>query len=105
MAGVMPLFVRRAWKAASAHQLRLVRIQLENNALLGDLVSYLRRCDCTVTIIGDRTLEVTARELPVDPMVRQADLEIASYLRVWSALHEDAGARVRTSEAVADVEL
>jgi len=83
--------------ATSFARTAALRIQLENSALAGDLATFLRRCDCTVTLLGDHLLAVDARALPVDPSIRQAELEVASYLRVWSAINDDTAVRVLTT--------
>jgi hypothetical protein len=66
-----------------------MKIRIEDRSLLSELVEYLRRCDCTVGF-KDGLLEARPRQLPVDPALRYEELELESYLKVFSALHPSA---------------
>lgn len=66
-----------------------MRVKIEERSLLGDLVDYLRRCDCTVGF-NDGLLDVRPRQLPIDAALRYEELELESYLKVFSALHPGA---------------
>lgn len=70
-----------------------MRIVLHDRSKLAELVEYLRRCNCTVGFRGGE-LDVTPRHLPVDARLRYEELELASFLRVWSALNPGASAEV-----------
>jgi hypothetical protein len=63
-----------------------MKVKLEDRSLLSDLVDYLHRCDCTVGLSGG-LLDVRPRQLPVDPSLGYEELEVDSYLKVFSALH------------------
>jgi hypothetical protein len=63
-----------------------IRVELTDPAQTDDLVEFLRRCDCTVTVVGPGALEVAPRDLPIDPKLRQPELELDAYLGIWSAL-------------------
>ena len=67
-----------------------MKVKIEARSLMGDLVDYLRRCECTVGF-NDGLLEVRPRQLPIDEALRYEELELESYLKVFSALHPDAG--------------
>jgi hypothetical protein len=63
-----------------------MRVELTDPAQTDDLVEFLRRCDCTVTLVEPGVLEVDPRDLPIDPALRQPELELDAYLGIWSAL-------------------
>jgi hypothetical protein len=63
-----------------------MRIKLSDPVRTDDLVDFLRRCDCTVDVVGAGLLEVEPRELPIDPALRRPELELDAYLGIWSAL-------------------
>jgi hypothetical protein len=49
------------------------------------LTDYLRRCQCVVEFVDPRTIEVTTP--PRSLSVRDEEIEIDAYLRVWQAMH------------------
>jgi hypothetical protein len=57
-----------------------MRIKLSDPVRTDDLVDFLRRCDCTVDVVGAGLLEVEPRELPIDPVLRRPELELDAYL-------------------------
>lgn len=63
-----------------------MRIKLTDPVRTDDLVDFLRRCDCTVNVLAAGLLEAEPRELPIDPTLRQPELELDAYLGIWSAL-------------------
>lgn len=63
-----------------------MRIKLTDPVRTDDLVDFLRRCDCTVNVLAAGLLEAEPRELPIDPTLRQPELELNAYLGIWSAL-------------------
>jgi hypothetical protein len=63
-----------------------MRIKLTDPVRTDDLVDFLRRCDCTVNVVTAGLLEAEPRELPIDPSLRQPQLELDAYLGIWSAL-------------------
>jgi hypothetical protein len=74
--------VRAAHRSGSA----AMRIEVTDPVRTDDLVDFLRRCDCTVNVLAAGLLEVEPRELPIDPALRQPELELDAYLGIWSAL-------------------
>lgn len=70
-----------------------MKVKIEDRSLLGELVDYLRRCDCTVGL-KDGLLEVRPRQLPIDAALRYEELELDSYLKVFSAFHPGAGVKL-----------
>ena len=63
-----------------------MNVRIEERSLLGELVDYLRRCDCVVGF-NDGVLRARPRQLPTDAAAEYEELELDSYLRVFSALH------------------
>lgn len=59
-----------------------MRLRLEEPTLVDDLIVFLGRCNCRVNRVADGVVEVTP--------TRADDLDVAGYLRVWSALHATA---------------
>jgi hypothetical protein len=70
-----------------------MKVKIEDPSLLGELVDYLRRCDCTVGL-KDGLLEVRPRQLPIDASLRYEELELDSYLKVFSAFHPGADVKL-----------
>jgi hypothetical protein len=63
-----------------------MNVRIEERSLLGELVDYLRRCDCIVGF-KDGLLQARPRQLPSDAAARFEELELDSYLKVFCALH------------------
>jgi hypothetical protein len=63
-----------------------MNVKIEERSLLGELVDYLRRCDCVVGL-NDGVVQARPRQLPIDDGGRLEELELASYLKVFCALH------------------
>jgi hypothetical protein len=61
-----------------------VRLQLENPALLENLLGFLRKRGCAGERVTEDTIEV---ELPHELHLEQARVELDLYLRVWQSLH------------------
>lgn len=70
-----------------------MRIRIRDRSQLESLVEYLRRCNCTIGFRAGQ-LDVRPRHLPVDERLRYEELELSSFLRIWSALHPDAGVQL-----------
>lgn len=73
-------------ETAPSNRLCGMRIKLTDPVRTDDLVDFLRRCDCTVNVLAAGLLEAEPRELPIDPTLRQPELELDAYLGIWSAL-------------------
>lgn len=76
--------MRRSGVASAA-----VNIRVSDPSLAGDLLRFLRAKGCAVEPVSEDTLSVELREVPRSDA---ATLEVELYLRVWEALHPDAGA-------------
>jgi hypothetical protein len=63
-----------------------MRVTITDPSYTDDLVEFLRRCECTVGVVSPGVLDVEARALPIDPSLRQPELELDAYLGIWSAL-------------------
>lgn len=63
-----------------------MRVEITDVSQTNDLAEFLRRCDCTVEVVAPGVVEVEPRELPIDPALRQPELELDAYLGIWSAL-------------------
>ena len=72
----------------AAGLLRPMRVTITDPSFTDDLVEFLRRCECTSAVVGPGVLDVETRELPVDPELRHAELELDAYLGIWSALRD-----------------
>jgi hypothetical protein len=62
-----------------------MRIVVSTSEAAPGLADYLRRCECIVEIVGDRTLEVTLSDSSRSD--RDMRFEVGAYLRVWLAMH------------------
>jgi hypothetical protein len=62
-----------------------MRIELPTPAAADALAEYLRRCDCIVSYADECALEASA--CPRSQSVKESQLEVEGYLRVWRALH------------------
>jgi hypothetical protein len=87
--------VRRSDLAAYVFDLQIaaLRILVTSSECLGDLVTYLTRCDCDVEIVGPNAVEASA---PPGSSVTPAHLKtkLDGYLRVWRILNPGVGAEV-----------
>ncbi len=63
-----------------------MRVHLTDPANTDGLVQHLRRCECSVQVVAPGVLDVDVRALPIDPKLRQPEVELDSYLRLWAAL-------------------
>ena len=63
-----------------------MRVEVSDSSHTDDLVEFLRRCDCMVDVVAPGVVDVKARELPIDPMLRRPEVEVEAHLGVWSAL-------------------
>lgn len=93
----------RGKEAARAPALarRSFAVEISDPAHTENLVAFLERCDCTVEIVATGVLHVAPRELPIDPSLRQPELEVEAYVGIWSALRS-ATAKVRQLPAAHD---
>jgi hypothetical protein len=64
-----------------------MRIVLSTREAAPGLADYLRRCECIVEIVGERTLEVTLSDSSRSD--RDMRFEVGAYLRVWLAMHPE----------------
>lgn len=62
-----------------------MRIRIDTAASAASLANYLRRCECIVEVIDERTIEATAR--PQSLAAEHANIELEGYLVVWEAMH------------------
>jgi hypothetical protein len=62
-----------------------MRIELPTRAAADALAGYLRRCDCIVKYADECALDASA--CPRSQSVKESQIEIEGYLRVWQALH------------------
>jgi hypothetical protein len=62
-----------------------MRIELLTQAAALALAEYLERCECTVTVVSDSTLEVAPPARSQSE--REREIEIQAYLRVWRAMN------------------
>jgi hypothetical protein len=80
-----------------------MRILLRDSTMLGSLATYLRRCDCTVAVVGPSAVEASPTPLQgvADAHLR---MQLEAYVRVWMALHPgvttiiDGGPRARRGQ-------
>jgi len=64
-----------------------MRIVVSAGEAAPGLADYLRRCECIVEIVGNRTLEVTLSDSSRSD--RDMRFEVGAYLRVWLAMHPE----------------
>jgi hypothetical protein len=69
----------------------MLRIHLNDPALLGDLREALAASDCSVVAIGDDTLLVTN---PLAANETEARVELAFFLKAWQARRPGATAEL-----------
>ena len=65
-----------------------MRIRTDTAASAASLADYLRRCECIVEVIDERTIEATVR--PQSFAAPHAQIELEGYLTVWQAMHPEA---------------
>jgi hypothetical protein len=58
-----------------------MRILLSDPTYVDDLVAYLRRCECSVDVIGRGVIEASPLHSNVEPAYLRMELD--AYLRVW----------------------
>lgn len=68
-----------------------MRIQINNPALLDDLVGFLRNRGCIVELVGERELDVFCLGSTRYDHVR---MELDLYLELWRAVHPDSEALI-----------
>lgn len=51
-----------------------------------DLAAFLRRCECTVRVVGPGLLDADVRPLPISASLRRPELELGSYVSIWCVL-------------------
>jgi hypothetical protein len=70
-----------------------MRILVTDTNSLGSLVTYLRRCGCTVDIVGFNAAE--ASPTPLEGVSNaHLRMQLDAYVRVWMALHPGAKAAI-----------
>lgn len=69
-----------------------MRVELTDPSYADDLVAFLRACDCTVEVLAPTVLDVEPQALAVDASLRRPELEIDTYLGIWSALRRSSAA-------------
>lgn len=76
--------------AEPAFSLRLMKIRADTAASAAALADYLRRCECIVHVVDERTL--IAITTPQSLSNDHQEQELDAYLRVWRAMHPNASA-------------
>ena len=70
-----------------------MRILVTDTNSLGSLVTYLRRCGCTVDVVGSNAVE--ASPTPLSGVSNShLRMQLGAYVRVWMAMHHGAGAAI-----------
>ena len=69
-----------------------VRVRINDPAKVKELESFLGRCGCAVSVVGEDVVEVRVEATRIDPTRWQPERELDTYLRVWSAIAPDAAA-------------
>jgi hypothetical protein len=64
-----------------------MRVRTGSAATTSDLAGYLRRCECSVELVDEWTLEVTVRAGSLSE--RHARIEFDAYLQAWEVVHPD----------------
>jgi hypothetical protein len=64
-----------------------MRIELTTRAAADALADYLRHCECSVAFVDERTLEASPRLR--SQSLRERQMELDAYLRVWQVMHAD----------------
>ena len=77
--------VVRVSNARGDDGLRRMTIELTTRAAARALADYLEQCDCTVTFVSERVLEVLPPARAQS--ARDEAIEMEAYLRVWSAMN------------------
>lgn len=62
----------------------IMRVRLTDQALLPDLLTYLRSAECVVEQVGADELNVLVPRAPSDEQGRR---EVDVYLRAWQVMH------------------
>jgi hypothetical protein len=65
---------------------KVMRIQINNPALLDDLAGFLRSRGCVVELVGERELDVFCLSSVRHDHVQ---MELDLYLQLWRAVHSD----------------
>lgn len=68
-----------------------MRVRLTEQALLPDLVHYLRSTECVVDQVSPSELTVIVPRAPSDEQARR---ELDIYLRAWQAMYPQASASI-----------
>ena len=68
-----------------------MKINVSNPELVDDLIEFLRRASCTVSVGEDGSIDV---EVPEAYGAEQARMEIDLYLKAWQAAHPDVEAHL-----------
>ena len=69
----------------------IMRVRLTDQALLPDLLRYLRSTECVVEQVGPDELNVVVPRAPSDEQARR---EIDLYLRAWQVMNPKAQAEI-----------
>jgi hypothetical protein len=69
-----------------------MKILLSDPGSVDDLVAFLRRCDCSVEVIGNRAVEAMPPHSA--PSFAYLRMELDAYLRVWREMHPDVTAEL-----------
>jgi hypothetical protein len=77
--------VVRVMNARGDDGLRRMTIELTTQGAARALADYLEQCDCTVTFVSERVLEVLPPARAQS--ARDEAIEMEAYLRVWSAMN------------------
>jgi hypothetical protein len=63
-----------------------MNVEIKDASYTDDLAAFLRCCDCAVERVRPGLLDVEPCELPIDASLRKPELELNSYLKIWSML-------------------
>jgi hypothetical protein len=69
----------------------IMRVRLTDQALLPDLLAYLRSTECVAEQAGPDELNVLVPRAPSDEQARR---EVDIYLRAWQAMHPGTGGEI-----------
>jgi hypothetical protein len=70
-----------------------MRILLTDPKSLGSIVTYLRRCNCSVEIIGSNAVEATPAPPRAVTSAHQR-MQLDAYVRIWMTMHPGVAAAI-----------
>jgi hypothetical protein len=78
-----------------------MRILVSEATQVDDLVAFLRRCECSADLVGDRYIEAVPRHSEAG--FAYLRMELDAYLRVWREMHPGVSAKLLDSTTVSSV--